>query len=390
MAPPTYCDMIRSKDHQYDLRLRMVKHAKKHGIPSAMRDLHAARNTVRTWLRRFEKGGKQALRDRSRAPKTCPHKTSLAQEKKVLEARRLLPCAGAVRLKDLFGLKPSEGAIKRILRQAGLTRPRRTKRKKKNDLRAIKAAYKPFERLQADTKPLYDIPAYWPQMTQHKLPRHQYTVRDVKSGALFIDYADELSATYATMATERILAHLKAHGMPLDKSRKLSTDNGSEYGGTERTERDRGFHHSIEKWGLTHRFLPPRTPNAHADVESSHALIEHELFDLERFDSRAKFFANVRAYQRWFNFARSNYSKGGKTPAQILQEQGVDPMILLLDPLDLDRHLRNLDFSPPPHPKGGQYLPALPEKNHRSTDVKSAGAIWRACQLWSKIIAPPT
>jgi len=48
VAPPTYCDMIRSKDHQYDLHLRMVKHAKKHGIPSAMRDLHAARNTVRT------------------------------------------------------------------------------------------------------------------------------------------------------------------------------------------------------------------------------------------------------------------------------------------------------------------------------------------------------
>src|SRR5437763_798548 len=95
------------------------------------------------------------------------------------------------------------------------------------NLRAIKAAYRPFERLQADTKPLYDIPAYWAQMLEHGLPRQQYTMRDVKSGALFIDYANELSTTYATLATMRILDHLAAGGVDL-KQTILSTDNGSE------------------------------------------------------------------------------------------------------------------------------------------------------------------
>ena len=99
------------------------------------------------------------------------------------------------------------GAIARILRQEGLTKKRRKKRQKKNDLCAVKAQYRVSERLQADTKPLCDIPAYRPQMQALGLPLQHYTVRDVKSGALFIDYADELSTTYALMATRRILEH---------------------------------------------------------------------------------------------------------------------------------------------------------------------------------------
>ena len=208
------------------------------------------------------------------------------------------------------------------------------------------------------------MPAPAKRPLAHKLPRHPYTVLDVKSGALFIDYANELSATYATLATERFLGHLKSKGLDLSGS-VLSTDNGSEYGGQDKSRRNRGFHCKIQRYVAEHRFLPPRTPNAHADVESSHSLIEPELFDLESFGNRQEFFFKVRAYQRWFNFTRPNYSKGGKTPAQILEDEGYDPAILLLDPLDLDQRLRHLDFSSRARPRGGQDLPALPKISWR-------------------------
>jgi transposase len=355
LALMNYYAMIHARDHKYSTRLSLVLHARTHGIHAAARALGCSRNTVRLWLRRFEQAGRSGLQERSRAPGSCPHKTSRACERQTLAARAALPCAGPRRLKDLFGLKASQGAIARILRAHGLTRRRKKARQRKRDLRAMKAAYRPFERLQADTKPLYDIPAYWPQMMAHGLPRHQYTLRDVKSGALFIDYANELSTTYATLATARILDHLTGGGIAL-KASILSTDNGSEYGGQDKHERTRGFHAKIG-WRLQeHRFLPPATPNAHADVESSHALIEHELFDLEIFRSRLEFFNKIRAYQRWFNFARPNYSKGGKTPAQMLQAEGFDPRILLLDPLDLDLHFRLRKISP----GVGQDVPALP------------------------------
>jgi len=355
LAPLAYYTMTRSRDHKFSLRLEMALHARTHGIRAAAEAFGASRNTVRLWLRRFEAGGRSALVERSRAPRRRPHKTSPAQEKKVLQARRALPCAGARRLKDLFGLEPSEGAIKRILRQAGLTRRRRKKRRKKNDLRAVKAQYQPFERLQADTKPLYDIPAYWPQMRTHGLPRHQYTVRDVKSGALFLAYANELSTTYATLATQAVLDHLKAHGVAMTDM-VLSTDNGSEYGGQDRSQRQIGFRAKVQRYGLTHRFVPPATPNAHADVESAHSLIEPELFDLESFADRSDFFAKVATYQHWFNFARPNYSKGGNPPARFLTHAGLNPALLLFQPLDLDRCFRYTKISP----AVGQDLPALP------------------------------
>ncbi len=56
-----------------------------------------------------------------------------------------------------FDLPSSVGAISRILKEKGLTRRKKKKYQKKNDLRAVKAKYKPFERLQMDVKYLTDI-----------------------------------------------------------------------------------------------------------------------------------------------------------------------------------------------------------------------------------------
>jgi hypothetical protein len=48
-----------------------------------------------------------------------------------------------------------------------------------------------------DIKPL---PYYWLQMTRLRLPRQLYDVRDVKSGAVFADYGNDLLATYAALS----------------------------------------------------------------------------------------------------------------------------------------------------------------------------------------------
>lgn len=359
MVPIPYYTMIRATDHTYSTRLAMVLHARAHGVRATARQMGCARNTVRLWLRRFTTGGRAALRSRSCAPRRCPHKTSAELEAKVLAVRRRVPCFGPRRLKDLFGLAPSHGAIARILRAHRLSQPRRRRRQRKNDLRAIKAAYPALTRLQMDTKPLYDIPHYWPQMTARKLPRQLYDLRDVKSGAVFADFGNELSATYAALSIRGILHHLRAHGLPLDRL-VLSTDNGSEFGGQEKHTRRHGFPAVVRSFEARHVFIPPATPNAHADIESFHSCIEREFFDLEHCASRQDFFAKATTYLRWWNFARPNYSKGKKTPAQLLEEEGLDPILLFRDPLDLDATFRTL-CSETANPQGvGQEVPALP------------------------------
>ncbi len=121
--------------------------------------------------------------------------------------------------------------------------------------------------------------------------------------------------------------------------RPYSAPAGTDKKSGEKKLRKIGYHASVQRLGVSHRFLPPATPNAHRDVESSHTWIENEFFDLERFTSRGDFFEKVSTYQLWWNFARPSYSKDTRTPAEILQE-GIDPQVLLLTPTDLDAMFR--------------------------------------------------
>lgn len=65
----------------------------------------------------------KGLEERSRAPHRIPHKTSKAEEAKVIAARQQVPHYGPVRLKEWFDLAPSPNAIGRILKERGLVKP---------------------------------------------------------------------------------------------------------------------------------------------------------------------------------------------------------------------------------------------------------------------------
>ena len=197
------------------------------------------------------------------------------------------------------------------------------------------------------------------RMTAHQLPRHEYTLRDVISGAVFVNYANELSATFAVLSVKRVLLHLRDQGFPLDRL-TVSTDNGAEFGGQEKSERLSGFPAVIRSKGATHCLSPPATPNAHADVESFDSFIESEFLGLETFQSRRDFFAKVTTYQRWWNFGRPNYSKGQRTPAKFLAAEGFNPSALLLDPLDLDAHFHAISSALSSPSRVGQEVSALP------------------------------
>lgn len=62
-----------SKD-RHNFRKRLVSYAMKHWIKPAAREYRCSPNTVRLWIRRYQKEGYSGLVDRSRAPHHCPHK----------------------------------------------------------------------------------------------------------------------------------------------------------------------------------------------------------------------------------------------------------------------------------------------------------------------------
>lgn len=185
MSPLAYVEVMKGKTEEgrFDIRLRIVRNAQVEGIRATARAFRCSRNTVRQWLRRYDAEGAGALESQSRAPKRIPHKTSKAQERAIVRARRRIPSFGPARLKESLGLEASEGAIARILRERGLTRRPKKKGRKKRDLRAVKAAYRALTHAQVDVKYLTDIANYWPQMQARGLPRYQYSWRGPKTGA---------------------------------------------------------------------------------------------------------------------------------------------------------------------------------------------------------------
>ena len=333
-----YYAMICADDPKFALRHNLVICALKQGIKAAARIYQSTPKTVRKWVRRFKEQTNRGLMAQSRAPKSCPHKTSDAMERRVLALRRKTPGFGSRRLIEEFELKIGHNAVDRILREHQLTRKPKRRHKRKNDLRAVKAAYEPFTRFQMDVKYLTDIPFYWPQMQANGLPRFQYTIRELSCGAQFLAYNNELSKTYATFAIDRFLAHLKAFGIETSKV-KIQSDLGSEFDGDTVHYQPESFHRTIEqKWKASHRFNPPACPNANADVESVHATIETEFFDAQVFHSRSDFFARIATYQLWYNVARKNSSRDYKNPADLLAVKNpkISPRIFLLNPIPLE------------------------------------------------------
>jgi transposase len=339
--------MNKACQDKFALRHEVVRYAEIHGMRAAARRYECARNTVKTWYRRW-KAGDDMLADQSRRPHHSPAKTSSKVAAQVVAARKSAPCFGARRLVDMFELSVGKGAAHRILRDAQLIRKRPRKHQRKADIRAIKAAQSPLCRLQMDVKYLNDIPNYLPQMRKPGMPGFQYTVRDEATGALFVNYATELSKAYATFTIRRLLTHLAAHGIDPGEV-VVRTDLGTEFDGDTVRYRDDGFHGTITGLGATHRFNPPAHPNSNADVESSHATIEPEFFDLEAFDDADHFLAKATTYQHFFNFARKNRSRDNLTPASLLALRAphLSPEILLLPPLLLHAEVGR-DLSGPP------------------------------------------
>lgn len=353
--PISYWEIYQMKGERHVLRQRVVAYARTHGIKAAARMFACSRNTVRKWVRRYQPGKPSSLQEQSRRPHRSPHQTPKRIERKVKQLRQASGF-GAERLKQEFEIPCSVGAIGRILRQADLTRTRKKKHKTKKDLRDVKKLWKLFGQLSADTKCLYDIPYYWPQMTRLRLPSHQYTVREVVSGITFCGYADDLSKTYMVLLAERVSAHLAWHGVDLSDV-EWQTDNGSEF---VESKKEPGLPTVVRSLGSEHHYIPVKAHTWQSDVETVHRLVEDEFFDITSFRSRADFREKVSLYWYWFNIARKNRHKQWKTPLQIISERNpkIHSAIASWRALDLGATLRQ--YVPRYRPQRGHDLPVYP------------------------------
>jgi transposase len=341
-VPARYFNLVREMKNPYHHRLRLVESARQRGIKPTARWFATTVRTVRKWLRRYQQQGPSGLVEHRRAPQHQPRQTPPALEQPLLELRRLLPTFGARRLIREFDLPISHGALERIWRAHGLIRKRQRKYQRKQDLAHIKLRWRLFQQISADTKDLDDIPHYWPQIQRFGLPEIQYTARDVRSGLLFLAFAQQRSAAASAVFAARIQQHLSRYGVSL-RDLVWQTDNGSEF--------KANFPAALAD--SQHVRIPPAAHTYQSDVETVHRLVEDEFFDLESFSGRGDFLAKVHTYQLYFNLARPNSHKENQTPWQIIERLAPrSPLELcLLPPVFLDYYLND---------SGGYDVPRLP------------------------------
>ena len=206
MCQPYYTTMREAKDPRAT-RLRMVQMAQEIGIKPAARLWKTTPKTVRKWSQRWN-GEYDSLRDQSRAPHHHPKQLTQRDKNRILRAKRKNREWGAKRLKKQANLPYSVKTIHKVCAEEGLNRRwRRKKHETKRCLREVKKHWPAFRQLCLDTKDLSDIPEYWTQMKFNRLPRYQYTARDVSTGLLFYSFSDQLALTYATLFANYLISH---------------------------------------------------------------------------------------------------------------------------------------------------------------------------------------
>jgi len=341
MKPFSYFELLRKmpgKADKYDLRLKMVNNAIENGVKPTARLFATTPKTVRKWLNRYHQERFAGLNELPRIPLHCPHKTSAVLERKIVELRRRFPFMGPARLKREHNLPCSHAAIGRILREHDLVRKKHKKHKRKKDLAKIKKHRKLFGQFTVDTKELKDMPHYWPQMKTLGLPKYQFTAREVRSGLMFLAFSNERTAISACLFAWLLCEHLRSCGIDLKKV-KFQTDNGSEFIGCFRQNRTRdGFEATVGGFGAKHKRIPPRAWSYNSDVETVHATIEDEFYDLENFEAVKDFHQRVSSYQVYYNLVRENSHKDNKSPWQIIKQiqPKMDPALAKLPALMLD------------------------------------------------------
>lgn len=338
MVSVSYCEVLKDSKDPYHFRVKLVDYAVKHGIKASARQFNCSRNTVRKWLRRWKAEGPKGLRNRSRKPNNSPNKTPKEMEDKVMELRNQLKKISGKRMRREFSIPLQPSTIYRIYNDHGDQKKIWKKYKKKQDLRAVKQKLKVFEKIQIDIKELYDIPHYYHQAIRTRLPRYQFTARDVKSGALFVCYAKTKDLSNASIFCAYLLAHLKRMGIEV-KHIGIQTDNDGAFVGNWRPGSFSTFTHVIEEiYKALHLRIPPSAPTYNSDVETVHARIEEELFDIEEINDAFDLRCKAWSYMIYFNLIRPNSYKDYKTPLKIIAEEKevVDPELLTLPPIILD------------------------------------------------------
>ena len=328
-------------------RLAVLEYLKtnKHNIAQASRVFGINRSVVYDILNKEKEGN---LKDRSKAPKYQPNKTSNKTENKVIEIKNkthLGPKRLSRYLNKYENILVPSGTIRHILRR---NKDRLTYKVKGRQRRKEKREFidwysaKPFEIVQMDIKFIRDQKALTKKQIIHldhfDIPNYQWGALDVNSRFKLIAYSKEKSWTNGLCFYLWVISWLRSYGV---KSEIVFTvDNGEEFGGKS-WMKIKELRKLISGFGCrliqNHKGHPEENPH----IERSHRTDDDEFYipRVFKIKNEKDLLDEALGYIYYYNNVREHSSLNDKTPFQHLKEQDpeINDKIRYVQPIILDK-----------------------------------------------------
>jgi transposase InsO family protein len=323
----------RERDKNAARRLAILRHAEEvtGNVALTCRYYGITRQAFYLWRRRYEAGGRDALRDRSRRPQSCPHETSTEIVGKIIYLRQNYhfgPTKIAMYLKRYHDIQISDSGVWRILKRLGMNRLPASQRYKPKDRRWKRYEKQlPGHHVQIDVKFIAPIGAS-PQASRPgaatrpaaaiRAPAkkyYQYTAIDDCTRLRVLRIYDTNNQKTAIQFADYVIARLP---FQVDT---IQTDNGAEF--------QSAFHWHVLDRGIRHRYIKPATPRLNGKVERSHRIDAEEfyrLLDGVMIDDTKLFNDKLTEWENFYNYHRPHGGLGGQTPYERLKQKTQAPV----------------------------------------------------------------
>lgn len=309
----------------------MVRYALEHGVKPAARTFSTSPQTVRLWLKRYRREGLSGLNEISRCRKTVhPQTTSEQVVQHIIQLRQGHPGYGQdaiARLLARQGIRISGKTVGKILHKHGLIK---SKAKPTPTQIVVQKTLFPFDKVQVDIVDLTACSGYAQAITRGLLPRYEFLLRDMSSGASFISFAKTLDVYKLLCFVQKTFAHLASFGLRPKELCMLEDSSWLEY------QLDKAMIDFLVSQGIALKFIPSN-PSSLPLSTAFHQFFELELYQKSPPETKPEFYQRALELQRAFNLKRKDY-KHKVSPFVFVKRRlpGVPMVVMTFQPLCLD------------------------------------------------------
>ena len=276
----------------------VVEYSIKHGVTEAAKRYKQHRKTIYRWRERYD-GTRKSLANKSRRPHHHPKEHT---EKEIIMIKRYKAQNKDTGLVVLWIKLRQNGYIRsitslyRVMQRLGIYKKAPSK-KKKYEAKPYQEMTHPGERVQIDVK-YVPTNCLTDEIKETDGRYYQYTAIDEYTRQRVL-WASKEHSTYAS--AEFIDIVVKKFKYPIEC---IQTDNGFEFTNklnSQKVKEKTMFEEKLEKLGIRHKLIKPRTPRHNGKVERSHRKDQERFYYKRIFVNFEDFKEKLRHWAREYN-----------------------------------------------------------------------------------------